>query len=187
MRFRTKSRSAAGRKARISERLSVSVALIALGLVSQPVSPSTHVLERADPTAADLNQSSERATSAGNGIIAGVVVNERQEPVVRAQVQAFSVRKIAPQVQQPQSSPFSMRAQFKSEKIGDKRAVGPLLDALDDDSPSMRVLSIYALETLNATEAIPRLISLQDDLRKSNFGAQVSVAEAAKAALAKLQ
>jgi HEAT repeat protein len=39
------------------------------------------------------------------------------------------------------------------DPIGDKRAVGPLLDVLDDDSPSMRVLSIYALETLNAKEA----------------------------------
>ena len=72
-------------------------------------------------------------------------------------------------------------------QIGDTSAVGPLLDALDEDSPSMRVLAIYALEALNAKEAVPRLISLLDDHRKSNFGAQVSVAEAAKAAIAKLQ
>jgi len=72
-------------------------------------------------------------------------------------------------------------------QIGDKRAVGPLLDALGEDSPSMRVLSIFALETLNAKEALPRLISLLDDHRKSNFGAQVSVAEAAGAAIAKLR
>jgi HEAT repeat protein len=72
-------------------------------------------------------------------------------------------------------------------QIGDKRAVGALLDALDDDNPSVRVLSIYALETLNARGALPRLISLLDDHRKSNFGAQVSVADAAKAAIAKLQ
>jgi hypothetical protein len=72
-------------------------------------------------------------------------------------------------------------------QIGDKSAVGPLLDALDEDNPSMRVLAIYALETLNAKEAVARLISLLDDHRKSNFGAQVSVAEAAKAAIAKLQ
>jgi hypothetical protein len=72
-------------------------------------------------------------------------------------------------------------------EIGDRRAVGPLLDALDDDSPSMRVLAIYALETLKAKEALPRLKALLDDHRKSNFGAQVSVADAAKAAVAKLQ
>ena len=72
-------------------------------------------------------------------------------------------------------------------QIGDKSAVGPLLDALDIDDPSMRVLAIYALETLNAKEAVPRLIALLDDHRKSNFGAQVSVAEVARAAIAKLQ
>lgn len=58
-------------------------------------------------------------------------------------------------------------------EIGDKRAVGPLINALDDDSPSIRVLAIYALETLNAKEALPRLISLLDHQRLSNFGAQV--------------
>ncbi|OFW23970.1 MAG: hypothetical protein A3G21_03600 [Acidobacteria bacterium RIFCSPLOWO2_12_FULL_66_21] len=72
-------------------------------------------------------------------------------------------------------------------EIGDKRAIGPLLEALDDESPTVRVLAIYALETLHATEALPRLISLLNDHRKSNFGAQVSVADAAKAAIATLQ
>jgi HEAT repeat protein len=73
------------------------------------------------------------------------------------------------------------------EQIGDKSGVGPLIEVLDDDNPSMRVLAIYALEALNAKEALPRLISLLDDRRRSNFGAQVSVADAAKAAIAKLQ
>ena len=72
-------------------------------------------------------------------------------------------------------------------EIGERRAIGPLLDALDDDSPSMRVRAIYALETLKAKEALPRLNALLNDHRKSNFGAQVSVADAAKAAIAKLQ
>lgn len=72
-------------------------------------------------------------------------------------------------------------------EIGDKGAIAPLLGALDDPSPSIRVLAIYALETLHATEALPRLISLLDDNERSDFGAQVSVAEAAKAAIAKLQ
>jgi HEAT repeat protein len=72
-------------------------------------------------------------------------------------------------------------------EIGDKRAVGPLIEALDDDSPSMRVMAIYALETLNAKEALPRLTWLLDDHRLSNFGAQVSVADAARAAIAKLR
>lgn len=72
-------------------------------------------------------------------------------------------------------------------QIGHKSAVVPLLEALDEDDPSMRVLAIYGLETLKAKEALPRLTSLLDDHRKSNFGAQVSVAEAARAAIAKLQ
>jgi HEAT repeats len=72
-------------------------------------------------------------------------------------------------------------------EIGDKRAVGPLIDALDDDSPSMRVMAIYALETLGAKEALPRLTSLLDDHRLSNFGSQASVADAARAAIAKLR
>ena len=72
-------------------------------------------------------------------------------------------------------------------QVGGKSAVGPLLETLDDDDPSMRVLAIYALETLDAKEAIPHLISLLDDHRKSGFGARVSVAEAAKAAIGKLQ
>ena len=72
-------------------------------------------------------------------------------------------------------------------QIGDKSAVAPLIDALDDDSPAMRVLVIYALETLNAREALPRLRSLLSDHRTSNLGNQVSVADAARAAIAKLQ
>jgi hypothetical protein len=72
-------------------------------------------------------------------------------------------------------------------QIGGKGAIGPLLDLLDEDSPAMRVLAIYALETLDAKEALPRLFSLLNDHRRSNSGALVSVADAAKAAIAKLQ
>ena len=72
-------------------------------------------------------------------------------------------------------------------QIGDKGAVGPLLDALDEDSPTTRVLAIYALETLHAREALPRLTALLTDHRRAAFGAQVSVADAARAAIAKLQ
>jgi hypothetical protein len=72
-------------------------------------------------------------------------------------------------------------------EIGDKRAVPDLIAALDDESPSTRVLVIYALETLRAREALPRLTALLDDHRTSNFGAQVSVADAARAAIAKLR
>jgi hypothetical protein len=72
-------------------------------------------------------------------------------------------------------------------QIGDKRAIPPLIAALDNDDPSNRVLVIYALETLDAKEAVPRLMTLVTDDRKSRFGALVTVSEAAKAAIAKLR
>lgn len=72
-------------------------------------------------------------------------------------------------------------------QIGDKRAVAPLLDVLDQDDPTLRVLAIFALEALRATEALPRLLSLFEDHRRSKLGTQVSVSDAAKAAVAKLK
>jgi hypothetical protein len=71
-------------------------------------------------------------------------------------------------------------------QIGDPRAIAPLINTLGDASPSLRVLAIYALETLHAREAVPRLTSLLNDHAKTNFGVQISVADAAKAAIAQL-
>jgi HEAT repeat protein len=71
--------------------------------------------------------------------------------------------------------------------IGDKRAIPALITALDNDDPSQRVGVIYALEALHAKEAVPRLLTLVNDDRKSRFGALVTVSEAAKGAIAKLQ
>jgi HEAT repeat protein len=50
----------------------------------------------------------------------------------------------------------------------------------------MRVLAIYALVELKATEAVPRLRQLLDDGAKSNFDKLESVADAARAAIAGL-
>jgi HEAT repeat protein len=72
-------------------------------------------------------------------------------------------------------------------EIGDKRAVKPLIEALSDKDPSMRVLAIYALEQLKATEALPRLHDLLGDNEKCNFDKLVSVSEAAREAIAKLE
>jgi HEAT repeat protein len=72
-------------------------------------------------------------------------------------------------------------------EIGDRNAIQPLIAALDNDDPSKRVLVIYALEKLHAKEAVPRLLTLVNDTRKSRFGALVTVSEAAKAAIARLQ
>jgi HEAT repeat protein len=71
--------------------------------------------------------------------------------------------------------------------IGDRSAVQPLIGALSDQNPSMRVLAIFALVKLKATEALPRLRQLLGDNEKSNFGKLESVAEAAQAAITKLQ
>ncbi len=71
-------------------------------------------------------------------------------------------------------------------QIGDPAAVGPLIDALTDESPAVIVYVIYALETLNAKEALPRLNALLTDHRRSNLGTQISVAQAAQRAIATL-
>lgn len=72
-------------------------------------------------------------------------------------------------------------------EIGDKRAIEPLIGVLSDSAPSMRVLAIYSLEQLDAREALPRLRTLLNDTDRSNFDQRISVAEAAKAAISKLQ
>jgi HEAT repeat protein len=69
-------------------------------------------------------------------------------------------------------------------EIGDARAVTPLIQALERDDPSARVLAISALGKLNAREALPRLRALLNDDRRSNFGTQTTVAEAARRAIA---
>jgi HEAT repeat protein len=72
-------------------------------------------------------------------------------------------------------------------EIGDKRAVAPLIQALADSDPSMRVLAIYGLEQLHATDAIPALRRLLEDHQRTTFGNQVPVADAARAAITKLE
>jgi len=71
-------------------------------------------------------------------------------------------------------------------EIGDKRAIAPLIENLRNRDPSLRVLSIYALEKLNAREALPRFHELLQDEERSNFGDRVTVSAAAKAAITKL-
>ena len=72
-------------------------------------------------------------------------------------------------------------------QIGDRSAIPPLIGSLSDSNPSMRVLAIYALAELKATEALPRLRMLLDDHARSNFGKLESVADAAQTAIAALQ
>jgi HEAT repeat protein len=72
-------------------------------------------------------------------------------------------------------------------QIGDRSAIQPLIEALKDRDPSLRVLVIYALQDFQATEAVPSLRTLLDDTDRSTFGEQVRVADAARAAIAKLE
>jgi HEAT repeat protein len=72
-------------------------------------------------------------------------------------------------------------------QINDPSAIAPLVEALSDSSPGMRVLAIHALVELKATLALPRLRELTGDHAQSNFGRRESVAEAAESAIAQLQ
>jgi HEAT repeat protein len=69
-------------------------------------------------------------------------------------------------------------------EIGDRRAIAPLIALLDRDDPAARTLAIYALERLNAREALTKLQELQQDNERTTSGDPVSVAEAARRAIA---
>jgi hypothetical protein len=133
----------AGRKLSIKGHLATSVVLIVLGFVPQPVFSSASATQ-ANSSTATRNQDSERKSNAGSGIIAGVVVNERQEPIARAQVQAFSVRTTVPQVQQGQTVPFSRRANGSASTDAEGR---------------FRISGLEMGDYLVAAEAVPSLTS----------------------------
>jgi len=72
-------------------------------------------------------------------------------------------------------------------QIGDRAAIPPLIQELSDKKPDMRVLSIYALETFKAKEALPQIRLLINDNEHIHFDGGGTVSEAAKAAVAELQ
>jgi hypothetical protein len=71
-------------------------------------------------------------------------------------------------------------------EIGEKAAVPPIMLMLTDKNPDMRVLAIDALERLRAKEALPQLRLLLHDDQRIHFDGLGTVAEAARAAIAKL-
>jgi HEAT repeat protein len=71
-------------------------------------------------------------------------------------------------------------------EIGDRRAIAPLIAHLAQDDPSVRVYTMSALEQLNAHEALPTLRELLADTRTSRLGSPLSVADAARHAIAVL-
>ena len=72
-------------------------------------------------------------------------------------------------------------------EIGSQAAVDPLIRALDDKSADVRVIAIQSIAKLGAKEAVPRLRLLLNDNEQARFDTQVSVSEAARTAIAKLQ
>jgi HEAT repeat protein len=70
--------------------------------------------------------------------------------------------------------------------IGDVRATGPLIGALEDPSALMRVSAIQALEALDAREAVPKLRGLLGDQELPAAGPRVPVSDTAKAAIRRL-
>jgi HEAT repeat protein len=76
------------------------------------------------------------------------------------------------------------KAAWSLAEIGDRRAIGPLLEALERDDPSTRVVVISMLAKLSAREALPKLRELLQDNRRSRLGNPTSVAEAARRAIA---
>jgi HEAT repeat protein len=72
-------------------------------------------------------------------------------------------------------------------EIRDKSAIPSLIEALKNSNSDVRVIAIQSLEHLHAAEALPALHLLLEDNERSHFGAFVTVAEAAKAAIATLE
>ncbi len=71
-------------------------------------------------------------------------------------------------------------------EIGDKSAIPALIDTLRSTNPDMRVLAIYALQKLNAMDAVPQIRALLHDNERIHFDGGGTVAEAARKALVEL-
>ena len=65
-------------------------------------------------------------------------------------------------------------------QIGDKSAIPPLIEALDDKNPDMRVAAIYALEQLDAKESLPKMRVLLTDDETIHFDGLGPVSDAAR-------
>src|SRR5262249_11977355 len=82
---------------------------------------------------------------------------------------------------------FDYKVAWALGQIGDKSAITPLIEALKSSNSDVRVIAIQSLEKLQAREALPALYLLLEDNERSHFGALVTVAETAKAAIATLE
>ena len=73
----------------ILDRLFASAVLLVLAFLCQSVLSSGQSLQQSTGKSGTVDQSSATAPK-GNGVIVGIVVNERHETVAHARVQAFS-------------------------------------------------------------------------------------------------
>jgi HEAT repeat protein len=67
-------------------------------------------------------------------------------------------------------------------EIGDARAIPALIKALSDKTPLVRVAAIGALETMHATQALPQITALFEDMAIPQAGRQVTVGSTARQA-----
>jgi len=72
-------------------------------------------------------------------------------------------------------------------EIADRRAIPPLIAALNDPAALVRISAIQSLEKLRATEALPQLRALLNDLALPSAGPQESVGETAMTAITTLE
>ncbi len=72
-------------------------------------------------------------------------------------------------------------------QIGDKSAISPLIETLNDRNPDMRVAAIYALEQLDAKEALTKMRTLLSDDETIHFDGLGPVSDAAKKAIIDLE
>jgi HEAT repeat protein len=97
---------------------------------------------------------------------------------------ARAVEMLLPLLEDPD---VNYHAAWALGEVGDVRAVGPLIAVLRDPDALVRISAIQSLEKLGATEALPAIRALLTDNALPRAGDQVSVAETAKVAIAKLQ
>ena len=86
-----------------------------------------------------------------------------------------------------QESELNYKVASALGRTGDKAAIIPLIEALKSTNPNVRVIAIQSLQQLQAKEALPALHRLLEDTERSTYGALVTVAETANAAIAALE
>lgn len=101
--------------------------------------------------------------------------------------QQFVVAKMLVLVPLLRDEDINYKVAWALGEIGDEQAIGPLIEALGDKNSDVRVIAIQALEKLRAVAALPHLQALLNDHEKAHFGDQISVSEAAKAAIVALE